>query len=40
MSYPGRSVFAFNKYLTQEGNDELAVPRRGDVNGNRSQQRT
>ena len=33
MSYPGRSVFAFNKYLTQEGNDELAVSRRDDVNG-------
>ena len=26
MSYPGRSVFSFDKYLTQEGNDELAVP--------------
>ena len=31
--YPGRSVFAFNKYLTQEGKDELVVPRRGDANG-------
>ena len=26
MSYPGRSVFAFNQYLTQEGNIELVVP--------------
>ena len=33
MSYPGRSVFAFNKYLTQEEKDELAVSRRDDVNG-------
>lgn len=32
-SYPGRSVFAFNKYLTQEGNDELMVSRRDDMNG-------
>lgn len=31
MYYPVKSVVTYNKYLNKEGNDVLAVPRRGDV---------